>query len=79
MYKVNIRKVRNVGKFIDMVKESKGSVYLELPNQELCDLKQNNVALQMIYMINPQEFWLDLFLTDIQDGYRFMEFVMGAS
>ncbi|MCM1122566.1 MAG: hypothetical protein NC416_08285 [Eubacterium sp.] len=79
MHKISIRKIGNVGKFIDMVKESKGKVYLELPNQELCDLKESNVALQMLYMINPREFWLDLFLTDLQDGYRFMEFMLGAS
>ena len=47
-----------------MVKNSRGNIYLELPNQMLCDLKQNEEALQMLYMINPRELWLELFLTD---------------
>ena len=78
MYRINIRKMGNVAKFINMVKNSRGNVYLELPNQMLCDLKQNEAALHMLYMINPKEFWLELFLTDKQDSYDFMTYMIGA-
>lgn len=78
MYKINIRKMANVEKFIGMVKNSHGNVYLELPNQTLCDLKHNEEALQMLYMINPREFWLELFLTDQQDSYDFITYMVGA-
>ena len=63
MYKIKIRKRGNIERFINMVKNSRGNIYLELPNQMLCDLKQNEEALQMLYMINPREFWLELFQT----------------
>lgn len=79
MYKVNIRKIGNVEKFINMVRGSRGDVYLELPNQELCDLKQNEDALQMLRMVNPREFWLDFFLTDMQDSYDFMAYMMSGA
>ena len=78
MYRINIRKMGNVAKFINMVKNSRGNVYLELPNQMLCDLKQNEAALQMLYMINPKEFWLELFLTDTQDSSDLMTYMIGA-
>lgn len=79
MYKVNVRKLGNVERFIGMVEQSRGSVYLVLPNKELCDLKRNSEACQMLYMINPKEIWLDLLLTDVQDGYQIMEYMMNAS
>lgn len=78
MYKVNIRKIKNTEKFIQLVKNSRGHVFLELPDETLCDLKQNKEALQMIRMINPGELWLDLFLTDSQDSYNFMAYLVGA-
>ena len=51
MYKVNIRTIKNTDKFIQMVKNSSGSVFLEMPDETLCDLKQNTAALQMLRMI----------------------------
>lgn len=78
MYKVNIRRMKNTDKFIQMVKNSRGRVFLELPDETLCDLKQNTEALQMLRMINPGELWLDLFLTDAQDSYNFMAYMVGA-
>lgn len=78
MYKVNIRTIKNTEKFIQMVKNSRGRVFLELPDETLCDLKQNTEALQMLRMINPGELWLDLFLTDAQDSYTFMAYMVGA-
>ena len=78
MYRINIRKMGNIETFINMVKNSRGNIYLELLNQMLCDLKQNEEALQMLYMINPKEFWLELFLTDQQDSYDFMRYMVGA-
>ena len=78
MYKVNIRTIKNTDKFIQMVKNSSGSVFLEMPDETLCDLKQNTAALQMLRIINPGELWLDLFLTDAQDSYNFMAYMVGA-
>lgn len=78
MYKVNIRKMGNVEKFISMVEGCRGHIYLELPNQTFCDLKQNKDALQLLRMVNPKEFWLDFFLTDARDSYDFMSYMVGA-
>ncbi len=78
MYKLNIRKIKNTEKFIQLVENSRGHVFLELPNETLCDLKQNEEALQMLRMINPGELWLDLFLTDKKDSYDFMAYMVGA-
>ncbi len=78
MYRVNIRKIGKVEKFIEKVEKCRGSVYLGLPNQTFCDLKKNKDALQMLYMINPKEIWLELYLTDAQDSYDFMSYIMGV-
>lgn len=78
MYKLNIRKIKNTEKFIQLVENSRGHVFLELPNETLCDLKQNEETLQMLRMINPGELWLDLFLTDKKDSYDFMAYMVGA-
>lgn len=78
MYKINIRRIENTEKFIQMVENSRGNVFLKLPNETLCDLKQNEAVLQMLWMINPEEIWLDLFLTDSQDSYNFMAYMVGA-
>lgn len=78
MNKVTIRRIKNTEKFIQMIKNSRGYVFLKLPNETYCDLKQNSDALQMLHMINPEEVWLDLFLTDEQDSYNFMAYMVGA-
>lgn len=78
MYRVNIRKIGKVEKFINMVEKCRGRVYLGLPNQTLCDLKQNRAALQMLHMVNPNDLGLELFLTDTQDSYDFMSYMMCA-
>lgn len=78
MKKLTIRRIKNTDKFIQMVRNSRGHVFLKLPNETYCDLKQNEEALQMIRMINPGEVWLDLFLTDDQDSYDFMAYMVGA-
>lgn len=78
MYKINIRRINNTEKFIQMVENSSGKVFLQLPNETFCDLKQNTAALQMLRMINPGEIWLDFFLTDTQDSYNFMAYMVGA-
>lgn len=78
MYKVNIRAIKNTDRFIQMIKNSRGNIFLQLPDETFCDLKQNAAALQMLRMINPGELWLDLFLTDVQDSYDFMAYMVGA-
>lgn len=78
MYKVNIRRIKNTEKFIQMVEKCRGHVFLKLPNETFCDLKQDQGALQMLRMVNPNEIWLDLFLTDSQDSYNFMAYMVGA-
>ena len=78
MYKVNIRRIKNADKFIQMVENSRGAVFLKLPDETFCDLKQNNEVLQMLHMINPGDIWLDFFLTDSQDSYSFMAYMVGA-
>lgn len=78
MNKVTIRKMKNTEKFIRMVEDSRGNVFLKLPNETYCDLKTNGDALQMLRMVNPEEVWLDLFLTDEQDSYNFMAYMVGA-
>lgn len=78
MNKVTIRRIKNTEKFIQMVENSRGHVFLKLPNETYCDLKQNGEALQMLRMVNPEEVWLDLLLTDDQDSYHFMAYMVGA-
>ena len=78
MYKVNIRRIKNADKFIQMVENSRGAVFLKLPDETFCDLKQNNEVLQMLHMINPGEVRPDFFLTDSQDSYNFMAYMVGA-
>lgn len=78
MYKVNFKRIRNTEKFISMVENSKGSVFLRLPNETLCDLKRNAEALQMFKMMRPGEMELDLLLTDAQDSYEFLSYMVGA-
>ena len=78
MYKVNIRRIKNADKFIQMVENSRGAVFLKLPDETFCDLKQNNEVLQMLHMINPGEVRLDFSLTDSQDSYNFMAYMVGA-
>ncbi len=78
MYKVNIRRIKNADKFIQMVENSRGAVFLKLPDETFCDLKQNNEVLQMLHMINPGDIWLDFFLTDSQDSYNFLAYMVGA-
>lgn len=78
MYKVNIRRIKNMDQFIQMVENSRGNVFLQLPDETFCDLKQNTAVLQMLRMINPGELWLDFFLTDAQDSYHFMAYMVGA-
>lgn len=74
-----IMAIPNVEKFFSVVRQSRGDVFLLLPDGTQCDLKKDNTAIQMIRTMQPGREGLRIILSDSTDAPGFILYLMGTA
>lgn len=76
---MKIKSIANMENFFHTVEQCQGSVLLHLPDQTVCDLKQNLLASHLLRMGNAGQKELTLSLTNGKDFPLFLTYMMEAA
>lgn len=66
-------------KFLSVVDQSRGGVFLQLPNQTKLDLKKDTTARQMLHLIDESREGLQIDLTEQSDVVSFLRYLTEAA
>ena len=76
---IKIMLISNMQKFLEKIQKCHGDVLLHLPDDTVCNLKEDHTALQMLRMMKLNGKGLDLSLTDVRDYPIMMNYMMSAA
>lgn len=76
---LRIMLISDMEKFLEKVQSCHGDVLLHLPDDTVCNLKEDHTALQMLKMMQLGGKSLDLSLTDVRDYGIMMNYMMNAA
>ena len=76
---VKIMLISDMEKFLEKVNSCHGDVLLHLPDDTVCNLKEDHTALQMLRMMKINGKGLNLTLTDVRDFPIMMNYMMSAA
>lgn len=65
-------------KFTNLVEQSEGNIFLELPDNSLCNLKNNEVSTELLVQEINKGHKISIYLTENKDYFRFVSFMMGG-
>ena len=68
--------IPNKEKFLQLISKSSGKIYLHLPDGSICDLKDDQTALQMLKLMKPASDGLCFSFSDPSDSVIFMRYMM---
>ena len=77
MFKIML--ISDMEKFLEKVNSCHGDVLLHLPDDTVCNLKEDHTALQMLRMMKINGKGLNLTLTDVRDFPIMMNYMMNAA
>lgn len=77
MFKIML--ISDMEKFLEKVNSCHGDVLLHLPDDTVCNLKEDHTALQMLRMMKLNGKGLNLTLTDVRDFPIMMNYMMNAA
>ena len=77
MFKIML--ISDMEKFLEKVNSCHGDVLLHLPDDTVCNLKEDHTALQMLRMMKLNGKGLNLSLTDVRDFPIMMNYMMSAA
>ncbi len=72
---LKIYRIPNAKRFIQLVQNSKGSIFLQMPDGTKCDLKNDSAALHMIGMMNVGKDGLELQFSEQGDRREFIQYM----
>ena len=76
---LKIMLISDMEKFLEKVNNCHGDVLLHLPDDTVCNLKEDHTALQMLRMMKLNGKGLNLSLTDVRDFPIMMNYMMSAA
>lgn len=76
---LNLKKLTDADRFLEIVSNSRGQVTLHLPDNTECDLKRDNTVRQLIRTMRPTQDGLWISLTDAGDVPAFLDFMTNSS
>ena len=77
MFKIML--ISDMEKFLEKVNSCHGDVLLHLPDDTVCNLKEDHTALQMLLMMKINGKGRNLTLTDVRDFPIMMNYMMSAA
>ena len=79
MYRLNLKQIPNADKLEKVIKESKGSVLLKLPNNEMYDLKEEQMGTQLLKVLVPGTEGLDIRVSEGEDFVQFVSYMVNVA
>lgn len=76
---IQLMQMPDAERFIDVVNQSRGDVFVQLPDSSLCNLKTDHSAQQLIKLLNPQKADLSIILSDPDDVPAFFRYMTDMS
>lgn len=76
---LKIMLISDMEKFLEKVNNCHGDVLLHLPDDTVCNLKEDHTALQLLRMMKLNGKGLNLSLTDVRDFPIMMNYMMSAA
>ena len=76
---LKIMLISDMEKFLEKVNNCHGDVLLHLPDDTVCNLKEDHTALQLLRMMKLNGKGLNISLTDVRDYPIMMNFMMSAA
>jgi hypothetical protein len=70
--------IPNVEKLIEIIEQSCGNVLLHLPDNTICDLKNDCVALQFLKQEASKGNGVEIHLSGPKDYFEFVYYVIGG-
>ena len=77
MFKIML--ISDMEKFLEKVNNCHGDVLLHLPDDTVCNLKEDHTALQLLRMMKLNGKGLNISLTDVRDYPIMMNYLMNAA
>lgn len=75
---LNIMVIPNADRFLSLVDHCHGDVNLQLPDGSNCNLKQDQVARQMLRMMRPSHNGISISLSNTKDARMFLRYMTEA-
>ncbi len=79
MYRLNLKQIPNAERLEKVIKESKGSVLLKLPNNEIYNLKEEQMGTELLKVLVPGEDGLDIRVSEGEDFIQFVSYMVNAA
>ena len=79
MYRLNLKQIPNAERLEKVIKESKGTVLLKLPNNELYNLKEEEMGTQLLRVLVPGTDGLDIQVSEAEDFIQFVSYMVNAA
>ncbi|MCI8635114.1 MAG: hypothetical protein HFJ05_05895 [Eubacterium sp.] len=79
MYRLNLKQIPNAERLEKVIKESKGTVLLKLPNNELYNLKEEEMGTQLLRVLVPGTDGLDIQVSEGEDFIQFVSYMVNAA
>ena len=76
---LRIMLISDMEKFLEKVNSCHGDVLLHLPDDTVCNLKEDHTALQLLRMMKLNGKGLNISLTDVRDYPIMMNYMMSAA
>ena len=76
---IKIMLISNMEKFLEKIQSCHGDVLLHMPDDTVCNLKNDHTALQILTMLHSTNRELDISLTDVRDYGIIMNYMMSAA
>ena len=76
---LKIMLISDMEKFLEKVNNCHGDVLLHLPDDTVCNLKEDHTALQLLRMMKLNGKGLNITLTDVRDYPIMMNYLMNAA
>lgn len=79
MYNLNLKQIPNAEKLEKVIKESKGTVLLKLPNNETYNLKEEQMGTKLLQVFKPGADGLDIQVSEGEDFIQFVSYMVNAA
>jgi len=76
---MKIMRIPNMDRFLEIVQDCKGEALLQLPDNTVCNLKEDHTAVQMLKLLKTDDNAVDICFTDARDFPLVLSYMMGAA